>query len=74
MTFEQARLRLLELARANGGLLTAATVEAEPDLGEDQATVSAAGHALAGSTNAFGAIRTSEGWFPYEEIQFTELR
>lgn len=73
MTFDDARDRLITLARRNGGVLTALDAEADGDLDSDRPTASAAAHALAGSTNAFGTPR-DDGWFPYEEIRFTELR
>ncbi len=74
MSFEQTRQQLIELARENGGVLTALAVEANRDLCEDPAATSAAAHAIAGSTNAFGEPRESEGWFPYERIRLTDLR
>ena len=73
MTFEEATERLVAMARRKGGLLTAGDVEADHELAADQETVSAAAHALAGSTNVFGSAADS-GWFPYTEIHFTDLR
>ncbi len=66
---------ILDLARTHSGLVTAADAEADPGLDSDRATASAAAHALAGSTNAFGSLREDDGgWFPYAEIRFTDLR
>jgi hypothetical protein len=73
MTFDETTARLVALARANGGYLTAAQVEADEVLAADRATTSAAAHALAGSTNVFGTSR-NDGWFPYAELHFSELR
>jgi hypothetical protein len=73
VNYDEATARLLAIAKRNGGVLTAADVEADPDLAADANTVSAAGHALAGSTNVF-ASPSDEGWFPYAELRFTELR
>jgi hypothetical protein len=74
MTYEQAQDALLAIARANGGLITAAIVEQDDTLAADQPTVSAAARAFAGSTNVFAVPRESdEGWFPYSEIRITVL-
>jgi hypothetical protein len=73
VTVEEATERLVAIARRNGGSLAAGDVEADGELAADQETVSAAAHALVGSTNIFGSPRES-GWFPYAEIQFTDLR
>lgn len=72
VSFEDAVARLVALARQNGGILTAADVERDPELSADQLTVSAAAHSLAGSTNVF-ASQTDTGWFPYAELRFSEL-
>jgi predicted NUDIX family NTP pyrophosphohydrolase len=72
VTFEAATERLIELARKNGGVLTAGDVEADAELAAAQETVSAAAHALAGSTNVFASSGESS-WFPYDEIRFTDL-
>jgi hypothetical protein len=61
------------MARRNGGALAAGDVEADEELAADQETVSAAAHALVGSTNVFASAQGS-GWFPYAEINFTDLR
>lgn len=75
MTFDQAVERLTQLARQSGGILTAAQVERDRPLGSaDRNTVCAAARALNGSTNIFGAPRTSVGWFPFEELRFTGFR
>jgi hypothetical protein len=73
VTFEEATERLVAMARRNGGSVTAGDVEADDELAADQETVSAAAHALVGSTNVFGSAAGS-GWFPYTEIHFTDLR
>ncbi len=73
MTFEQATARLTEIARGNQGLLTAEAVEADAELADEKLIVSAAAHALAGSTNVF-ATSGESGWFPYRELRFTDLR
>jgi hypothetical protein len=73
VTYDEATARLVAIARRNGGVVTAADVEADPDLAAEANIVSAAGHALAGSTNIF-ASPGDEGWFPYAELRFTELR
>ncbi len=73
MTFEDATTRLIDLARANGGIVTAAAVDGDPALGAERELVSAAAHALAGSTNVFSSPAES-GWFPYSEIRISDLR
>ena len=73
MTYEQAQDALLTLAKRNGGLITAADVEADEELASDQPTVSAAARAFAGSTNVFAVPREDDGWFPYSEIRITIL-
>jgi hypothetical protein len=74
MTYEQAASRLVALARANGGVLTAEQAEQDPALASmDPAVVAAAARALDGSTNIFGTPRTGEGWFPFDELRFTTL-
>lgn len=72
MTYEQAQQALLTLARRNSGLITAAAVEADPELAADRSTVTAAGRALASETNVF-AVPREDGWFPYDEIRITVL-
>jgi hypothetical protein len=75
VTFEQAQSKLLEIARRHGGIITAAEVEADETLARERETISAAAHAFAGSTNVFATSREDEdGWFPYAEIRFTDLR
>jgi hypothetical protein len=73
MTFDEATTRLLEIARSKQGVVTAQTVENDADLAREKLIVSAAAHALAGSTNVF-ATSGGSGWFPYEELRFTDLR
>lgn len=75
MTFEQATARLVELARLNDGTVTAAHVEADPDLAADRSTASAAARALNGSTNVFSFEEGDEReWFPFSGLTFSELR
>jgi hypothetical protein len=73
MTFEEATARLIEIARSKQGVVTAESVEEDGELAGDRPIVSAAAHALAGSTNVF-ATSGGSGWFPYEELRFTDLR
>jgi hypothetical protein len=73
MTFDEATRRLLELARGGQGIVTAQEVESDSELADEKLIVSAAAHALAGSTNVF-ATSGGSGWFPYEELHFTDLR
>jgi hypothetical protein len=75
MTFEDATARLIELARQNGGTVTAAQVEADEELSSDQPTVSAAARALGGGTNVFSYEEDdSHTWFPFSGLMFTELK
>ena len=74
MTYEEAQARLVALARRNGGCLSSSDVEADPELAAERDVVSAAAHALAGSTNVFATAREAGDWFPYAEIRFTDLR
>jgi hypothetical protein len=73
MTFDEATTRLLELARRREGIITAEAVEDDSELADQKLIVSAAAHALAGSTNVF-ATSGGSGWFPYQELRFTDLR
>jgi hypothetical protein len=73
MTFEQAATRLVELALARGGTLTAAEVEADQELSAEQAVVSAAARALAGGTNVISGDERDGGWFPYSALTFSEI-
>ncbi len=75
MTYEEATRRLVELARQNGGKVTAAQVEADEDLSSDQATVSAAARALGGGTNVFSYEEEDDerDWFPFAGLVFSEL-
>jgi hypothetical protein len=66
--------RLVALARANGGTVTAAQVEADERLSSERELVSAVGRALAGGTNVFSAQEADEReWFPYSSLTFSEL-
>jgi hypothetical protein len=74
MTFEEATARLVALARKNDGTVTAAEVEADPELASDRDLVSAAARALAGGTNVFSAEDDDpREWFPYSTLTFSEL-
>jgi hypothetical protein len=74
VTFDQATTRLVSLARANGGTVTAAQVEADKELSSDRDLVCAAARALAGGTNVF-SVEDDSGreWFPYSALTFSEL-
>jgi hypothetical protein len=73
MTYDEAKARLIAIARQKGGVVTVADIDADPNLAADHEIVSAAAHALAGSTNVF-ASPSDQGWFPYAELRFTDLR
>jgi len=74
ITYEQVTNRLVALARANGGVLTADRAEHDPMLASvDSAVVSAAARALDGTTSVFGSPRSDAGWFPFDELRFTTL-
>ena len=74
MTYEDAMSRLIELAKENGGTLTAAQVESDPVLAEDESTVSAAARALGGSTNVFSSDEADgRTWFPFSSLLFSEI-
>ncbi len=73
MTFDQAKTRLIELARTGDGVVTVSAVEEDVELSANHDIVSAAAHALAGSTNVF-ASPSDSGWFPYSEIRISDLR
>ncbi len=74
MTYEEAMRRLVELARDNGGKVTATQVEADTELSSDPSTVSAAARALGGGTNVF-SYEEEDGrtWFPFAGLVFSEL-
>jgi hypothetical protein len=74
LKYEEAMNRLVELARENEGTVTAAQVEADPDLAEDVPTVSAAARALGGSTNVFSSDDADgREWFPFSSLWFSEV-
>jgi len=75
VTFDQATTRLVALARANGGTVTAQQVEGDEELASDRDLVSAAARALAGGTNVFAVEAEDNGreWFPYSALTFSEL-
>lgn len=72
VTYDDAMERLVAIARRGGGVVTARDVEEDNELAAHQDVASAAGHALAGSTNVL-ASASDTGWFPYDELRFTEL-
>jgi hypothetical protein len=72
VNYDEAMERLVAIARERGGVVTARDVEDDDDLAANQDLVSAAGHALAGSTNVLASANDA-GWFPYSELRFTEL-
>jgi hypothetical protein len=71
--FDEARERLVLMARENGGVLTAELAEHDRLLAADPNVVAAAARSLDGTTNIFGTPRTGEGWFPFDELRFTAL-
>jgi hypothetical protein len=74
VTFEQAATRLVQIAVANGGTLTAAHVERDRALSAEQPLVCAAARALSAGTNVVSSEhRDGEGWFPYGELTFSEI-
>ncbi|MFL5929139.1 MAG: hypothetical protein ACJ77E_19585 [Gaiellaceae bacterium] len=75
LTYDQAVAKLLDLARARGGTLTAAQVEADESLSNERDLVSAAARALAGGTNVFSSEELDgREWFPFSTLTFSELR
>jgi hypothetical protein len=75
MLVEEAAGRLIALAEANAGTVTAAQVEADPALQEDRDSVSAAAHMLAGGTNVFSYDESDDReWFPYSGLIFSDLQ
>ena len=75
MTYEDAMNRLVAIASESGGTLTAAQVEADPELSADESTVSAAARALGGSTNVFSSDEPDgRAWFPFSSLLFSDLR
>jgi hypothetical protein len=74
LTYEQAVAKLVALARANGGMLTAAQVEADDSLSREKDLISAAARALAGGTNVFSSEEPDgRKWFPFSTLTFSEL-
>jgi hypothetical protein len=73
VSFDEAKARLIAIARQNGGVVTSDAAERDEILSTDRSLTSAAAHALASATNVFGSPRDI-GWFPYAEIRFTDLR
>jgi hypothetical protein len=74
LTYEDAVARLIELARENGGMVTAVQVEADPELTAHEEIASAAARALGGSTNVFSADEPDgRTWFPFSALIFSEI-
>ena len=72
--YEEAVSRLIEMARQSGGTVTAAQVEADPELAADEEMVSAAARALSGSTNVFSSDEPDgRAWFPFSSLLFSEI-
>jgi hypothetical protein len=68
---QAARQRLLALARARGGVLTADAVEADELLAADPVSTAAAAHELATRPEIETSERSGEqGWFPFEFMRF----
>jgi hypothetical protein len=71
---EQAVSRLRALLDAHNGALTAAVVEADPELGQDQASATAAAHLLATESEYITGEQTdTRTWFPYSFIMRVEV-
>jgi len=74
VNYEQALLRLIELARSNGGVVSSAQVEGDEELSGNRDLVCAAARALAGGTNVFSSDEPDQrAWFPYSSLMFSEL-
>jgi len=74
MTFEQAATRLVELAIANRGTVTARQVERDESLASERPLLSAAARALAGGTNVWSTTNDDDrAWFPYCSLTFSEI-
>jgi hypothetical protein len=72
VTHDQAKERLLELARVEGGYLTAETVESDPSLSANRDIVSAAAHELATEPAVVvGEATDDRAWFPYSFMRFS---
>ena len=74
MTYDEATARIVDLARSNGGIVSAGQVEADEGLASERELVSAAARALAGGTNVFSAQEPDgREWFPYSSLTFSGL-
>lgn len=74
MRYEDTIARLIELARQNGGTVTAQQVEQDAELSADKDQTSAAARALGGSTNVFSSDEPDgREWFPFSSLLFSEL-
>lgn len=62
--------RLLALIEGNGGAVTAATIEADKQLADNQEVVSAAARMLATEPEIVVREATGKGprWFPYDSL------
>ena len=73
MTVDEATERLLALLEANGGSVSAALVEADPELARNQEIVSAVAHALATEPNIVtGQEADGRAWFPFSVLSRSE--
>jgi hypothetical protein len=69
MDFDHVKARLVGLAAENGGNLTAALVEDDPELSANRELVSAAARELASDPTAITGEETdAREWFPYSFI------
>ncbi len=74
MDYADALAEIVGLARANGGIVLAAHVEADEVLSRARDVVCPAARALAGSTNVLSAVEPDgRDWFPYSSLIFTDL-
>ena len=74
MNYDQAVGRLIQLARSNRGVVSAAQVEADEELDANRDLVCAAARALAGGTNVFSSDELDgRAWFPYSSLMFSEF-
>jgi hypothetical protein len=72
VTHDEAKERLLELARAEAGYFNAEMVERDPTLSANQDIVSAAAHELATDPAVdVGEEADGRAWFPYSFMRFS---
>lgn len=74
MTVGQAKQRLLALMEENDGTVTAATIEADKELAENQEVASAAARILATEPEIVTGEATDDGprWFPYDSLTLAD--